>query len=98
MTHPLDNIAALARSARQEAAEMLAATEGRDGVVRMPVEQFRQLAGLLAALGRSAGACGGSDCLGAPVDGIRLFVARDAAERDACADRAVGRVAGDLML
>ena len=94
MTHPLDNIADLARAAREEAEKMLATTaDAQGGQVRMPVEQFRALAGLLAALGRSAGACGGSDCLGAPVDGIRLFVARDAA-----AARFSERAAGDLML
>lgn len=82
MPHPLETITELAASARTEAARMLAAVEGKEGVeVRLPVDQFRRLAGLLAALGRSAGACGGCDCLGAPVDGVRLWVTREAGER-----------------
>lgn len=77
--HLLEPIAELAAAARTEAERMLAATDGQDGTqVRMPVEQFRRLAGLLAALGNSAGACGGRDCLGAPVNGIRTWVTREA--------------------
>ena len=81
MSHPLDTIGTLAASARAESARMLAATDGQDGMVRIPVEQFRSLAHLLGALGRSAGACGGSECLGAPVNGVRLWMTRDAGER-----------------
>lgn len=84
--HPLENIGDLAATARAEAARMLAATDNNSGAqVRMPVEQFRKLAGLLAALGNSAGACGGRDCMGAPVDGIRTWVTQDARIAASCA-------------
>lgn len=94
MPHPLDQIATLAATAREEAARMLAASDGHDGHVRIPVAQFRGLAHLLTALGRAAGACGGSECMGAPVNGVRLWVTRDAG------DRLVpeARTAGDLTL
>ena len=96
MPHPLDQIATLAATAREEAARMLAAAQGHDGHVRIPAEQFRHLAHLLAALGRAAGACGGSECLGAPVDGVRLWMTRDASER--LGGHVQSRTAGDLTL
>jgi len=88
---PIERIGTLAAAARREAGRMVAAAEGQadDRHVRLTVGEFRRLAALLDTLGRAGTACGGGDCLGARVDGVKLWVTHDRllSERAAAATR-----------
>lgn len=66
-----------ARAVRTEAERMLAVVGSADetATVQMTVAQFRDLAGMMTQLADAASGCGGSDCMGAPVDGFRFWVA-----------------------
>lgn len=78
---PIKQIGALALAARAEAGRMVRATDRQPdgGHVRMTVGEFRRLALLLDTLGRAGMACGGVDCLGAAVGGVRTWMTRDSA-------------------
>jgi len=62
--------------------------------VRLTVGEFRRLAALLDALGRAGSACGGGDCLGARVDGVKLWVTHDRL----LSERAVAAMRPDPLL
>jgi len=88
---PIERIGTLAATARRESQRMAAATRGQadDRHVRLTVGEFRRLAALLDALGRAGTACGGGDCMGATVGGVKLWVTHDRllSERAATATR-----------
>jgi hypothetical protein len=71
--------AALVEAAKKAARGMLASTEGKDGAaaVNTDVRTFRSLAAMLNTLSGEVAQCGGSDCMGRKIDGLRLWVTHD---------------------
>lgn len=71
-----DRFATLARSARETAKGMAAATEGHPDTARVSVAagQFRLIATMLAQLADDAARCSANGCMGRPIDGFRFWV------------------------
>lgn len=94
--------AGLMKTALDTSREMNAAAEGKDdgATVTIDIRSFRGLATLIAALANEGGRCGGEQCMGRALDGVRFWVAKDqldaATERAARAEREAARLSAML--
>ena len=71
--------APLARAAMEIARSMETAIEGKAPEVRVDTDAatFRKIAAILHDLSGQISGCGGTECMGRPIDGVRFWVAQE---------------------
>jgi hypothetical protein len=72
-------ISEIARTAERTSRDMLGRVAGSDEAttVTIDVPSFRAIATMLGVMAAEALKCGGEDCMGRAVDGVRLWVTKD---------------------
>jgi hypothetical protein len=74
-----DSSAPLVLAAREIARSMEAAVEGKAAETRVDTDAatFRKIAAVLNGLSTHLSGCGGTECMGRPIDGVRFWVAQE---------------------
>lgn len=76
----------IVKAAERMSRDMIAKISGQDpnAALAIDVRSFRAIATLLGLVAADSSRCGGDDCMGRAVDGIRLWVTKDRLEQSEC--------------